>query len=74
MGRNHPVGICLAALLFGALYQGGAELAFEMPDLTRDMVVAIQGLVILFCGALERLFRRPAERLFAPRAAAGGER
>ena len=68
MGRNHPAGIVLASLLFGALYQGGAELAFEMPDLTRDMVVAIQGLVILFCGALERLFRGPAERFFAVRA------
>ena len=31
MGRNHPVGIVLAALLFGALYQGGSELAFDMP-------------------------------------------
>ena len=31
MGRNHPVGIVLAALLFGALYQGGAELSFEIP-------------------------------------------
>ncbi len=70
MGRNHPAGICVAALLFGALYQGGAELAFEMPDLTRDMVVAIQGLVILFCGALERLFRGPLERRFAPHAGA----
>ena len=72
MGRNHPVGICLAALLFGALYQGGAELAFEMPELTRDMVIAIQGLVILFCGALERLFRRPIAALFAPRGAQAG--
>jgi len=70
MGRNHPGGICVAALLFGALYQGGAELAFEMPALTRDMVVAIQGLVILFCGALERLFRGPLERRFAPHATA----
>jgi ABC-type uncharacterized transport system permease subunit len=70
MGRNHPLGICIAALLFGALYQGGAELAFEMPSLTRDMVVAIQGLVILFCGALEQLFRGPLERLFARRVAA----
>ncbi|MEM8662765.1 MAG: ABC transporter permease, partial [Pseudomonadota bacterium] len=25
MGRSHPVGIVLASLLFGALYQGGAE-------------------------------------------------
>ncbi len=55
MGRNHPVGIVLAALLFGALFQGGAELAFEIPTITRDLVVVIQGLVILFCGALERM-------------------
>lgn len=70
MGRNHPLGICVAALLFGALYQGGAELAFEMPTLTRDIVVAIQGLVILFCGALEQIFRAPLERLFARSGAA----
>ena len=47
MGRNHPVGIGLAAVLFGAFYQGGSELSFEMPKLTRDMVVVIQGLIIL---------------------------
>jgi simple sugar transport system permease protein len=73
MGRNHPLGIALAALLFGALYQGGSELAFEMPRLQRELVVVIEGLVILFCGALEHLFRpRIASlllRLFAPRAA-----
>ena len=56
MGRSHPVGIFLASLLFGALYQGGAELAFEIPEISRDMVVVIQGLVILFAGALEFLF------------------
>src|SRR4029450_14085471 len=39
MGRNHPGGIVLAAVLFGALYQGGAELSFDMPTLTRDIVV-----------------------------------
>jgi len=65
MGRNHPFGICLAALLFGALYQGGSELAFAMPQLSKEMVVVIQGLVILFCGALEHLFRPQIERLFA---------
>ncbi|QCK85145.1 ABC transporter permease [Phreatobacter aquaticus] len=56
MGRGHPFGIVLAALLFGALTQGGAELAFEMPAITRDMIVVIQGFVILFAGALESLF------------------
>ena len=65
MGRNHPVGIVLAALLFGAIYQGGAELAFEMPSVTRDLVIMIQGLVILLAGALEHIYRAPLERIFA---------
>jgi ABC-type uncharacterized transport system permease subunit len=65
MGRLHPVGIVLAAILFGMLYQGGAELAFEMPAISRDMIVIIQGLVILFAGALEHMFRSPIQTLFA---------
>jgi simple sugar transport system permease protein len=51
------VGVALAALLFGALQQGGAELSFDEPAITREMVVVIQGLVILFSGALEHLPR-----------------
>jgi general nucleoside transport system permease protein len=57
MGRAHPVGIIFASILFGMLYQGGAELAFEKPSITRDMVVVIGGIVILFAGALDGLFR-----------------
>ncbi|PID61647.1 MAG: sugar ABC transporter permease [Gammaproteobacteria bacterium] len=57
MGRNHPVGIIMASLLFGVLYQGGAELEFEIPKITREMVVAIQGLIILFSGALALMLR-----------------
>ncbi|GAA0779774.1 ABC transporter permease [Roseibium denhamense] len=66
MGRAHPVGIILAAILFGMLYQGGAELSFEMPSITRDMIIVIQGLVILFAGALEYMFRPALIRMFAP--------
>ena len=74
MGRNHPIGIILASLLFGALYQGGAELAFEIPKITREMVVVIQGLVILFSGALEFMLKPQIESLFRrrPRTAAAG--
>lgn len=57
MGRSHPLGIIFAALLFGILYQGGADLSFEMPNITREMIVVIQGLVILFAGALEYMYR-----------------
>ena len=58
MGRGHPVGVVLSSLLFGMLYQGGAELAFDEPKVTRDMIVVVQGLVVFFAGALEGLFRR----------------
>lgn len=64
MGRNHPLGIVLAAVLFGVLYQGGAELSFDMPNITRDMIVVIQGLVILFAGALEYMFRPAIVRIY----------
>jgi len=64
MGRNHPVGIIIAALLFGVLYQGGAELAFEMSGITRDIVVVMQGLVILFSGALEFLYKPVIEKVY----------
>ena len=52
MGRNHPVGIVLASVLFGALFQGGAEVAFEVPGFSRDMVVMLQGFIVLFSGAM----------------------
>ncbi|NRG16159.1 ABC transporter permease [Rhizobiales bacterium] len=65
MGRAHPVGIVFASILFGMLYQGGAELAFEKPSITRDMIVVIQGLVILFAGALEQMFRPALIRMFS---------
>ena len=52
MGRNHPAGIVLASLLFGALFQGGAEVSFEVPGFSRDMVVTLQGFIVLFSGAM----------------------
>jgi len=64
MGRSHPLGVVLASILFGVLYQGGSELAFEMPKISREMIVVIQALVILFTGALENMVRWPVERAF----------
>jgi simple sugar transport system permease protein len=63
MGRSHPVGVLLAALLFGFLYQGGAELAF-WANIPRELVTVIQALVILFTGALDNMVRAPLEKLF----------
>ncbi len=63
MGRSHPVGVILAAILFGALYQGGASLAFQT-SIPVQLLLVIQALVILFTGALDNMVRMPFERLF----------
>jgi simple sugar transport system permease protein len=68
MGRNHPFGVFLAAILFGFLYQGGAELAL-WTSIPRELIVVIQALVILFTGALDNMVRVPIARLFALRGA-----
>ena len=77
MGRNHPLGIVFASLLFGVLQQGGTELSFDMPQITREMVIAIQGLVILFSGALAYMsrpwFEWPFAMMTRRRAARAGE-
>jgi simple sugar transport system permease protein len=56
MGRNHPVGILLSAVLFGGLIQGGFDLSLEKPNIPPETFVFIQGLIILFCGAMENLY------------------
>ena len=63
MGRSHPFGVFLAAILFGFLYQGGAELAL-WTNIPRELIVVIQALVILFTGALDNMVRMPLEKLF----------
>jgi len=56
MGRNHPIGMLLSAVLFGGLIQGGFDLSLEKSNIPPETFVFIQGLVILFCGAMENLY------------------
>lgn len=56
MGRNHPVGVVLAAILFGFLFQGGAELGL-WTKIPIELRTVVQGLVILFTGALDVMVR-----------------
>ena len=63
MGRNHPLGVAIAALLFGFLYQGGAELGL-WTTIPIELRIVIQGLVILFTGALDGMMRMVVARIF----------
>lgn len=56
MGRQHPVGILLSSVLFGALIQGGFDLSLEKPNIPQETFIFIQGLIILFCGAMENMY------------------
>ena len=51
LGRNQPAGILAAALLFGALHKGTADLDFETEHVTRELSLILQALVILSVSA-----------------------
>lgn len=64
MGRQHPIGIFLSSILFGALIQGGFDLSLEKPNIPTETFIFIQGLIILFCGAMENLYAPALAKLF----------
>jgi ABC-type uncharacterized transport system permease subunit len=51
LGRNHPFGVLLAALLFGALSRGGLFVDIFTENVSKDLVLVLQALVILFVAA-----------------------
>jgi simple sugar transport system permease protein len=61
LGRNHPVGVILASLLFGALLRGGLFVDIFTEHVSKDLVMVLQGIIILFVAA-EALFRGLSRR------------
>ena len=61
LGRNHPVGVIFAALLFAILTRGGVPVDAFTQHVTKDIVQILQGTIILFVAA-EALFREGARR------------
>jgi ABC-type uncharacterized transport system permease subunit len=47
LARNNPFGILFTAFLFAALHKGAADLDIETENITRDLSLVIQALVIL---------------------------
>ncbi|HEY7784752.1 MAG TPA: ABC transporter permease [Pyrinomonadaceae bacterium] len=48
LGRNHPFGVVLAALLFAILQRGGIHVDGFSEYVTKDIVQVLQGTIILF--------------------------
>jgi general nucleoside transport system permease protein len=62
LGRNHPAGVLLAAILFGALIRSGLFIDIFTDNVSKDWVVILQAIIILFV-ACEGMFRGGARRL-----------
>jgi general nucleoside transport system permease protein len=62
LGRNHPVGVILAALLFAVLQHGGIYVDGFSEHVTKDIVQVLQGIIILFVAA-EAFFKWAAGRV-----------
>lgn len=56
LGKNHPVGVVFAAVLFGALQSGSAAMD-RLTAVPRELITIIQALIIFFVAA-EYLIRK----------------
>jgi simple sugar transport system permease protein len=61
LGRNHPLGVFLAAILFAILLRGGIFVDAYTVHVSKDIVDMLQGIVIVFV-ASEAAFRGPLKR------------
>ncbi|GAB4521825.1 MAG: ABC transporter permease [Anaerolineae bacterium] len=66
LGRNHPVGVVLGALLFGAMRNGATQMQFRS-QVSVDIISVIQALILMFVAAeaiIRWIYRLkpPAER------------
>jgi ABC-type uncharacterized transport system permease subunit len=61
LGRNHPVGVFLAAILFAVLLRGGIFVDAYTVHVSKDIVDMLQGIVIVFVAA-EAVFRGPLKK------------
>jgi len=57
LGRNHPVGVPLAAIMLGLLFRGEDGIAIAT-DLPREIVIILEGLLILSVVVAYELVRR----------------
>jgi simple sugar transport system permease protein len=60
LGRNHPAGVVVAALFFGALSYGGLVINQRVP---MELVEVLQALVILLAISAQVLMERLARRM-----------
>ncbi|REJ79294.1 MAG: ABC transporter permease [Acidobacteria bacterium] len=54
LGRNHPVGVLLAAIFFGMLLRGGIFVDAFTEYISKDLVEVLQAIIILFVASMQK--------------------
>lgn len=58
LGRNHPLGIFIAAIFFAVLKRGEIFVDIETRYVSKDLVEVLQAIIIIFVASLQRYTRR----------------
>jgi simple sugar transport system permease protein len=57
LGRNHPLGIFIAAIFFAVLKRGEIFVDIETKYVSKDLVEVLQAIIIIFVASLQRFTR-----------------
>lgn len=58
LGRNHPLGIVIAAIFFAVLKRGEIFVDIETRFVSKDLVEVLQAIIIIFVASLQRYTRK----------------
>lgn len=58
LGRNHPLGIFIAAIFFAVLKRGEIFVDIETKYVSKDLVEVLQAIIIIFVASLQRYSRK----------------
>lgn len=57
LGRNHPLGVFIAAIFFAILLRGGLFVDIDTKYVSKDLVEVLQAIVIIFVAMLQKYTR-----------------
>ena len=58
LGRNHPLGILIAAIFFAVLKRGEIFVDIETRFVSKDLVEVLQAIIIIFVASLQRFSKK----------------
>jgi simple sugar transport system permease protein len=58
LGRNHPLGIFIAAIFFAVLKRGQIFVDIETRFVSKDLVEVLQAIIIIFVASLQKFSRK----------------